>query len=85
MQDAGGLSDRYYITAAPQCVFPDAALGGVLNSASFDAVYGSYRCFDRSSSQLTIYLVQFYNNPCGLQAFDSASVSYYLVFISRLL
>ncbi|KAG9223083.1 hypothetical protein CCMSSC00406_0000228 [Pleurotus cornucopiae] len=53
---SSGSSKKYYITAAPQCVFPDAALGGVLNSASFDAVY-----------------VQFYNNPCGLQAFDSAS------------
>lgn len=30
---------KYYITAAPQCVFPDAALGGVLNTASLDAVY----------------------------------------------
>ncbi|CAA7258783.1 unnamed protein product [Cyclocybe aegerita] len=36
---ASGASKKYYITAAPQCVFPDAALGGVLNSASFDAVY----------------------------------------------
>ncbi|KAL4264285.1 glycosyl hydrolase 18 family protein [Pleurotus pulmonarius] len=53
---SSGSNKKYYITAAPQCVFPDAALGGVLNSASFDAVY-----------------VQFYNNPCGLQAFDSAS------------
>ena len=30
---------RYYITAAPQCVYPDASLSGVLNAASFDAVY----------------------------------------------
>ena len=30
---------RYYITGAPQCVDPDASLGGVLNSASFDAIY----------------------------------------------
>lgn len=30
---------RYYVTAAPQCVYPDAALGGVLNAASFDAIY----------------------------------------------
>ncbi|KAL0950816.1 hypothetical protein HGRIS_007580 [Hohenbuehelia grisea] len=50
---SSGASKKYYITAAPQCVFPDAALSGVLNSASFDAVY-----------------VQFYNNPCGLQAFS---------------
>uniref|UniRef100_A0A8H7Y639 chitinase n=1 Tax=Psilocybe cubensis TaxID=181762 RepID=A0A8H7Y639_PSICU len=36
---ASGASKQYYVTAAPQCVFPDAALGGVLNAASFDAVY----------------------------------------------
>ncbi|KAF8640643.1 hypothetical protein AX17_000300 [Amanita inopinata Kibby_2008] len=34
-----GANKRYYITAAPQCVFPDASLGGVLNTASFDAIY----------------------------------------------
>ncbi|KAF9459439.1 glycoside hydrolase superfamily [Collybia nuda] len=53
---ASGASKKYYVTAAPQCVFPDGALGGVLNSAVFDAIYGT-----------------FYNNPCGLQAFDSAN------------
>lgn len=31
---------RYYVTAAPQCVFPDANLGSVLNAANFDAIYG---------------------------------------------
>ncbi|KAK0208471.1 class III chitinase [Desarmillaria ectypa] len=36
---ASSASKRYYITAAPQCVFPDAALSGVLNAASFDAIY----------------------------------------------
>lgn len=36
---ANGSSKKYYITAAPQCVYPDAALGGVLNAASFDAIY----------------------------------------------
>ncbi len=30
---------RYYITAAPQCPFPDANLGQVLNASRFDAVY----------------------------------------------
>lgn len=30
---------RYYVTAAPQCPYPDAALGSVLNAAEFDAVY----------------------------------------------
>ncbi|KAJ7666463.1 glycoside hydrolase family 18 protein [Mycena rosella] len=51
-----GASKRYYITAAPQCVYPDGALGGVLNAANFDAIY-----------------VQFYNNPCSLPHFGTAS------------
>ena len=43
--------DRYYITAAPQCVFPDAALGGVLNEAEFDAIYGLwYFCVTDASA-----------------------------------
>lgn len=29
----------YYVTGAPQCVFPDAYLGDALNNAYFDAVY----------------------------------------------
>lgn len=53
---ASGASKKYYITGAPQCVYPDASLGGVLNTAGFDAIY-----------------VQFYNNPCGLQAYSSPS------------
>ncbi|GLB36432.1 putative glycosyl hydrolases family 18 [Lyophyllum shimeji] len=36
---AKGASKRYYITAAPQCPFPDVYIGGALNSAFFDAVY----------------------------------------------
>ncbi|KAF7306627.1 Glycoside hydrolase family 18 protein [Mycena indigotica] len=36
---ASGASKKYYITAAPQCPYPDAALGTVINAASFDAVY----------------------------------------------
>ncbi|KAJ7293237.1 class III chitinase [Mycena rebaudengoi] len=53
---SSGASKKYYITAAPQCVYPDGALGSVLNAVSFDAVY-----------------VQFYNNPCSLPNFASAS------------
>ncbi|KAG2177829.1 hypothetical protein INT43_003076, partial [Umbelopsis isabellina] len=49
-------SKKYYVTAAPQCVYPDANLGAVINSVAVDAVY-----------------VQFYNNPCGLQNFNSPS------------
>ncbi|KAF4571382.1 Chitinase 1 [Pleurotus pulmonarius] len=32
-------SKKYYVTAAPQCPFPDAFLGAVLNAVAFDAVY----------------------------------------------
>ncbi|THH12934.1 hypothetical protein EW146_g7227 [Bondarzewia mesenterica] len=36
---ASGASKPYYISAAPQCVYPDAALGATLNAADFDAIY----------------------------------------------
>lgn len=46
-------SKKYYLTAAPQCPFPDAADSPMLDgSVFFDAVW-----------------VQFYNNYCGLQSF----------------
>ncbi|KZT19396.1 carbohydrate-binding module family 5 protein [Neolentinus lepideus HHB14362 ss-1] len=53
---ASGASKKYYVTAAPQCPYPDSSLGAVLNAASFDAVY-----------------VQFYNNVCGLQNYDTVN------------
>ncbi|KAG9011047.1 Chitinase 1 [Tulasnella sp. JGI-2019a] len=34
-----GASKTYYITAAPQCVFPDANIGATLSAVGFDAVY----------------------------------------------
>ncbi|KLO12185.1 glycoside hydrolase [Schizopora paradoxa] len=34
-----GASKKYYVTAAPQCPFPDANLGSVINAVPFDAVY----------------------------------------------
>ncbi|KAJ3489443.1 hypothetical protein NLI96_g2139 [Meripilus lineatus] len=34
-----GASKKYYVTAAPQCPYPDAYLGSVLNAVGFDAVY----------------------------------------------
>ncbi|KAL2825949.1 class III chitinase [Aspergillus cavernicola] len=46
---------EYYLTAAPQCPFPDAADKDILNtevSASIDAVF-----------------VQFYNNYCGVNTY----------------
>lgn len=33
------LCRRYYITAAPQCPYPDGNLGTVLNAVEFDAIY----------------------------------------------
>ncbi|KAJ7739413.1 glycoside hydrolase family 18 protein [Mycena metata] len=36
---SAGASKHYYVSAAPQCHFPDAHLGSALNMASFDAVY----------------------------------------------
>ncbi|KZP32244.1 carbohydrate-binding module family 5 protein [Athelia psychrophila] len=54
LSDAG--SKTYYVSGAPQCEYPDAALGATLNTAKFDMVY-----------------VQFYNNPCGLQNYATAS------------
>ncbi|KAG6820775.1 hypothetical protein H0H93_012039 [Arthromyces matolae] len=73
---ASGASKSYYITAAPQCVFPDSALGSVLNSASFDAVYG---CPVSPKPTMSSYftpdhtMYRFYNNPCGLQSFGQAN------------
>ena len=50
-------SKRIYLTAAPQCPYPDAADKDILNGpVSIDAVF-----------------VQFYNNACGLQSFQSSS------------
>lgn len=46
-------SKAYYLTAAPQCPYPDAAENAMLNgSVSFDAVF-----------------VQYYNNYCGLPSY----------------
>jgi chitinase len=50
-------SKEYYLTAAPQCPYPDAADNPMLDgTVSFDAIW-----------------VQFYNNYCGLQSFISGS------------
>ncbi|CAM0141270.1 Chitinase 2 [Umbelopsis sp. WA50703] len=32
-------SKKYYVTAAPQCVYPDANLGSVINTVAVDAIY----------------------------------------------
>ncbi|KAF7794759.1 hypothetical protein EIP86_005897 [Pleurotus ostreatoroseus] len=36
---AAPTGKKYYITAAPQCPYPDAYIGAALNQAPFDAVY----------------------------------------------
>jgi chitinase len=52
-------SKKYFLTAAPQCVFPDAADNQMLDGAVFfDAVW-----------------VQFYNNYCGVNNYVSGSSS----------
>ncbi|CAD6444962.1 4bffd209-3ffa-4398-819f-306869d0c093 [Sclerotinia trifoliorum] len=61
-QELRSLSDaetskKYYLTAAPQCPYPDQADKSFLQGAvSFDAVF-----------------VQFYNNDCGLNKFVKGS------------
>ncbi|KIL67504.1 glycoside hydrolase family 18 protein [Amanita muscaria Koide BX008] len=47
----------YYVTAAPQCPFPDAYIGAALNAASFDAVYVQFYnnyCGNNAPSSLTL-------------------------------
>lgn len=35
----GDKTKQYYVTAAPQCVFPDANLNEAISNFSFDALY----------------------------------------------
>ncbi|KAI1372325.1 glycoside hydrolase family 18 protein [Hypoxylon crocopeplum] len=50
-------SKKYYLSAAPQCPYPDAAMNDMLNGAiSFDFI-----------------MIQFYNNYCGIQSFTPGS------------
>ncbi|KAJ9207305.1 CAZyme family GH18 [Paecilomyces variotii] len=50
-------SKKYYLTAAPQCVYPDAADNQMLDGAVyFDAIW-----------------VQFYNNYCGVNSYVAGS------------
>ncbi|KAG9236981.1 glycoside hydrolase family 18 protein [Amylocarpus encephaloides] len=57
MTAAGGK--KYYLTAAPQCPYPDAADGEMLDGkVFFDAIF-----------------LQFYNNYCGLGSYIPGSAS----------
>ncbi|EAW14753.1 glycoside hydrolase family 18 protein [Aspergillus clavatus NRRL 1] len=50
-------SRQYFLTAAPQCPYPDAADKDILNGpVSIDAIF-----------------VQFYNNWCGLNSFEAGA------------
>lgn len=52
-QDSASTGKKWLLTAAPQCPYPDAADGPMLDgTVFFDAIW-----------------VQFYNNYCGLQSF----------------
>ncbi|KAL1970816.1 hypothetical protein VTN77DRAFT_2650 [Rasamsonia byssochlamydoides] len=52
-------SKQYYLTAAPQCPYPDAADNPMLDgTVYFDAIW-----------------VQFYNNYCGLQSFTPGTTT----------
>ena len=55
----GAGSGPWYLTAAPQCPYPDVADNPMLNgTVSMDAVF-----------------VQFYNNYCGLQSYDAGAAT----------
>ncbi|KAI1502535.1 putative class III chitinase [Biscogniauxia marginata] len=52
-------SKTYYLSAAPQCPYPDAAMNDMLNGAiPFDFI-----------------MIQFYNNYCGVQSFTPGSTT----------
>ncbi|KAI1758639.1 glycoside hydrolase family 18 protein [Hypoxylon sp. FL1150] len=52
-------SKTYYLSAAPQCVYPDAAMNDMLDGTiAFDYI-----------------TIQFYNNYCGIQSFVDGSTT----------
>ncbi|KZO92836.1 carbohydrate-binding module family 5 protein [Calocera viscosa TUFC12733] len=59
-----GASKEYYVSGAPQCPYPDAYLGSVINAADFDMIYVQF-C---KSQYMSLD-----NNPCGLQNFNTSS------------
>ncbi|KAF8150562.1 glycoside hydrolase family 18 protein [Crassisporium funariophilum] len=61
---SSGASKKYYMTAAPQCPFPDAYLGAVLNAVAFDAVYVQV-------TKTVFFATEVYNNWCGLTNFNN--------------
>lgn len=70
---------KYYVTAAPQCVYPDANLGATISQNSIDAIYvqfckSAYPSGSRHFWALTYYLID--NNPCGLQTWGTSGWNY---------
>lgn len=62
---------RFYVTAAPQCPFPDAFIGAALNEAPFDAVYVQFCEFNLKfilQPAVKLNFGQTDNNYCGLDA-----------------
>ncbi|OTB02702.1 glycoside hydrolase family 18 protein [Hypoxylon sp. CI-4A] len=52
-------SKTYYLSAAPQCPYPDAAMNDMLNGQiAFDFI-----------------MIQFYNNYCGVQSYTAGSTT----------
>lgn len=51
-------SRAYYLSAAPQCPYPDAYVGTALSNSVFDFIF-----------------VQFYNNYCGMNAWEADAVN----------
>ncbi|KZV77579.1 carbohydrate-binding module family 5 protein [Peniophora sp. CONT] len=70
---SSGSSKKYYITAAPQCVYPDAALGSVINAADFDAIFIQFCEFKPSCPSQYALTDALDNNQCGLQNYGIAS------------
>ncbi|PPR01950.1 hypothetical protein CVT24_011099 [Panaeolus cyanescens] len=63
---SNGASKKYYVTAAPQCPYPDAYMGSILNAVGFDAVYVQCKQWNiRKVEILTRPFIQLtnFNNP----------------------
>ncbi|KAJ6507037.1 glycoside hydrolase superfamily [Mycena sanguinolenta] len=61
-------SKPYYLSAAPQCVFPDAWVGNALDTVWFDSIYiqfynNVWQAFNRSWNYATQWLPHLFANP----------------------
>ena len=73
---------RFYMTAAPQCPFPDALMGEAISNAFFDAVYVQF-CKRVIASFCTKALKSSSdNNYCGLDKYYEANVSRFFLFVT---